>query len=101
NNIKVIFDPVNYLDINNYKNQDAIIEEAFGLFADKMCVIHAKDFCIKNEKIKVVSAMEGLLDYELIFKKMSEHNMDIPIICEETDFESAKRAFIKMENLKM
>ena len=101
NKAKVIFDPVNYLDVNNYKNQDAIIGEAFDLFADRMCAIHAKDFHIENDRFKVVTAMEGLLNYELIFKKMREHNVDIPIISEETDLESAKRAFIKMENLKM
>ncbi|MBR4723162.1 MAG: sugar phosphate isomerase/epimerase, partial [Clostridia bacterium] len=47
-NVKVIFDPVNLLNINNYQNQDDIITETFDLLADKICVLHAKDFKVEN-----------------------------------------------------
>ena len=40
-----IFDPVNYLNIDNYKEQDKMINDIFTLLADKICVLHAKDFC--------------------------------------------------------
>lgn len=80
-NVKVIFDPVNYLNINNYINQDTIIEDMFTLLADRICVLHAKDFIAENGEFKSAAPAEGMLNYKLILEKMSEYSLDIPIIC--------------------
>lgn len=98
-NVKVIFDPVNYLNINNYQNQDEMINDIFSLLSNKICVLHAKDFVVENGEFKMVKPTEGMLNYELIFKKMKEYNLDIPIICEEINEEEAKVAFEKLEKL--
>lgn len=97
NNVKVIFDPVNYLNINNYQNQDEMINDIFSLLSDKICVLHAKDFVVENGEFKSVKPTEGMLNYELIFKRMKENNLDIPIICEEINEDEASVAF---DNLK-
>ena len=97
NNIKAIFDPVNILSIDNYKNQDEIISETFDLLGDRICTVHAKDFCVEDGTFKMVKPTEGLLNYKLIFEKLKENNLDIPIICEEISDTDAKTAF---ENLK-
>ena len=39
-NIVVIFDLLNLLTIDNYKNQEEIIDKAFVLLGDKIAVIH-------------------------------------------------------------
>ena len=96
-NVKVIFDPVNYLNTANYKNQDEMINEIFDLLSDKICVLHAKDFIVKNGEMQSVKPTEGMLNYKLIFEKMSEYKLDIPIICEEIDENDAVIAFEKME----
>lgn len=98
-NVKVIFDPVNYLNINNYQNQDEMIKDIFTLLSDKICVLHAKDFIVENGEFKTVKPGDGMLNYELIFKKMNEHNLDIPIICEEINEEEANSAFQNLEKL--
>lgn len=40
---------------------------------------------------------QGIFNYELLFKKMKEYNLDIPIICEEISDSDAVEAF---ENIK-
>lgn len=98
-NVKVIFDPVNYLNIDNYKEQDKMINDMFSLLSDKICVLHAKDFIVENGEFKMVKPTEGMLNYELIFKKMREHNLDIPIICEEINEDEASVAFSNLEKI--
>ena len=99
-NVKVIFDPVNYLNIDNYKEQDQMINDAFSLLADKICVLHAKDFIVDNGEFRMVKPAEGMLNYQLIFQKMKEHNLDVPIICEEISEVDAGLAFDKLEEIK-
>lgn len=99
-NVRVIFDPVNYLNIDNYKNQNEIINEAFMLFADKICVIHAKDFLVENNEFKCAKPAEGIFNYELLFENMKKHGSDIPVICEEINENEALEAFEKMEKIQ-
>jgi len=98
-NVKVIFDPVNYLNIRNYLNQDVVIMDVFNLLSDKICVLHAKDFIVENGEFKSVKPAEGILNYELIFKQIEERNLDIPIICEEINEKDAVFAFKKLESV--
>ena len=98
-NVKVIFDPVNYLNIDNYKKQDKMICDMFDLLADKICVLHAKDFEVENGELRMAKPTEGMLNYPLIFKKLKEYNLDIPVICEEINEEEASAAFDKLETL--
>lgn len=84
NNLQVIFDPVNYLTIENYKNQEAVIEEAFELFGDRIIILHAKDFIIENNCLKTTTVGEGLLNYELVFKWIKANKPYINILLEET-----------------
>ncbi len=98
-NVKVIFDPVNYLNIHNYQKQDEIINDTFDLLNNKICVIHAKDFVVENGVLKAAKPTQGLLNYKLIFEKMKEYNLDIPIICEEITDSEAVCAFRKLEEI--
>lgn len=98
-NVKVIFDPVNYLNIDNYKEQDKMINDIFTLLSDKICVLHAKDFVVENGEFKSAKPTEGMLNYELIFDKIKEYNLDLPIICEEINEDEAVVAFEKLENI--
>ena len=99
-NVKVIFDPVNYLNINNFVEQDKMIEDIFSLLSDKICVLHAKDFVVENGELKSAKPTEGLLNYMLILDKMKEYCLDIPIICEEINEEDAVVAFEKIESIR-
>ena len=99
-NVRVIFDPCNYLNIDNYMDQDKMINDMFELLGDKICVLHAKDFVVGDGELKFAKPTEGLLNYKLIFEKMSEYNLDIPVICEEINENDATIAFDKLEELR-
>ena len=98
-NIKAIFDPVNYININNYREQDKIIEDMFTLLGNKITVIHAKDFNVEDGRIVPAVLGDGMLNYDLIFSKMKELNINIPIIFEEINEEKAVKAFSRFEKL--
>ena len=98
-NIKVIFDPCNLINLENYKEQDRIINDMFDLVGDKIVAIHAKDFSVENGEMKRANPGEGMLNYKLILEKMREHNLDIPIICEGYNEDEAREAFITLSKV--
>ncbi len=96
-NVKVIFDPCNYITINNYTKQDEMINTMFDLLGEKIAIIHIKDFTVENGEIKSRVPGEGLLNYKLIFDRMREYGLNIPLICEEFNENDAVRAFKNLE----
>ena len=60
----------------------------------------SKDFTIKNGEFKSAKPTEGLLNYKLIFEKLEEYNLEIPIICEEINEEDSALIFKKLENIR-
>ncbi len=84
NNLQVIFDPANLIDINNYKNQDQIIMEALDLLEDRIVIVHAKDFIISNNSIKMVPVGKGLLNYKLLLKEIKQRKPFINVLLENT-----------------
>lgn len=98
-NIKIIFDPVNLIDINNYKTQDEIIKECINLFGDKIEVVHAKDFIVEDNAIRIVPPGKGILNYELLIRELKIKKPHITILIEdinETYMNESKRF---LENL--
>jgi L-ribulose-5-phosphate 3-epimerase len=84
NNIQIVFDPVNYLTIDNYTNQVEVIQEAFELFGDRMAIFHAKDFKIEGNKVVTTNVGQGLLNYDFIFPILKASKPFIDIVMEET-----------------
>lgn len=86
NNMQVIFDPVNYVYPQDYSThtQHEIIDDSFDLFGDRITVVHAKDFVVKDKKITVVPLGQGKMDYDYFCKKVIEKKPLIPILLEET-----------------
>lgn len=84
NNLQVIFDPVNYLTRENYKNQEKVFQEAIDLFGDRIVILHAKDFIIINDQIETTPVGKGLLNYESIFRLLKEKKPYMNILMEST-----------------
>lgn len=84
NNLQIIFDPVNYLTLENYQEQKKIMDEAFELFGDRIIIIHAKDFVVNQNKIEFVPVGKGKLDYLHLFNKIKFSKPCIPILMEDT-----------------
>ena len=88
--LKVIFDPVNFLTINNYINQKEIIKKSFELFGHKIVRIHLKDFIIENDEIKVVPIGKGNFELEFFINELKKYTIDIDILLENSTVEIAK-----------
>lgn len=84
NNLQVIYDPANFISLNNYHQQQAVIQAAFDLFGDKMVIMHAKDFTIEDHQVKIVPVGHGILDYDFIFKLLKKKKPFINILMEST-----------------
>ncbi|WP_112182649.1 MULTISPECIES: sugar phosphate isomerase/epimerase [Paraliobacillus] len=84
NNLQVIFDPANYITIDNYKQQEKLFQTAVDLFGDRIVIIHAKDFIVESNQIKMVPVGEGLLDYHQIFSWVKKTKPAIHVLLENT-----------------
>ena len=98
-NLQIIFDPVNLLDISNYKNRDEIIEEAMELLGDDIAMIHIKDFVVEDGKLVSVAAGTGEMDYTKIMKFIRERKPYVHVTLENTVPENAVAAREYIQNL--
>lgn len=96
-NVKVIFDPVNFVTIDNYKAADDMIEYMFDKLHDVMKVIHVKDFTVENGEIALTVPGRGMLNFRLIFEKLKQYGMDIPLISEQIPDTDAVAGFAGIE----
>ena len=91
-NLQIILDPVNLLDISNYENQVAIVEEAIELLGKDVAVVHIKDYVVKDGKLDSVAAGTGGMNYEAIMKFIKEKKPYIHTTLENTVPENAVQA---------
>lgn len=67
-NLKIIFDPVNLLDISNIDRREEIFEEAMDLLGEDIAVLHLKDFVVEEGGLKSVACGTGEMNYENILR---------------------------------
>lgn len=91
-NLQIIFDPVNIISMDNYKNQDEILEEAFELLGEEIIAIHSKDFVVEDNKIVSKITGEGILNYDLLMSLVKTHKPLIHILLEGTKPENVEFA---------
>lgn len=84
NNLQVIYDPANFIDHINYDQQEEVMAEAIALFGNRIVVLHAKDFIIENDKVKMVPVGTGQLNYDFLFKHLKKQKPFINILIENT-----------------
>lgn len=83
-NLQIILDPVNLLDISNYTQQVAIVEEAIEVLGEHIAMVHIKDFRVENEKLISVGAGLGEMDYTAVLKFIKERKPYIHVTLENT-----------------
>ena len=91
-NLQIIFDPVNLLDSCNYRDRDAIIEEAIDLLGEDIAMIHIKDFVVRDGELVSVAAGTGEMDYGKIIRFIKERKPYIHVTLENTVPENAVEA---------
>ena len=83
NNLQVVFDPVNLLSIENWREQDRVIGESFDLFGDRIAIIHAKDFAVEGNVLKQVRCGQGQLNHKLVMGYLRQRKPYISVLLEE------------------
>lgn len=98
-NLQIIFDPVNLLSVDNCKDQDQIIKDAFDILGDDIAVIHCKDYKIEDGEIISIPAGTGSFNYPLLMKYIKERKPYVHISLENTKPENALQTRDFMEEL--
>ncbi|MCD7812509.1 MAG: sugar phosphate isomerase/epimerase [Lachnospiraceae bacterium] len=98
-NLQIIFDPVNLLDMDNYRNSDEIFAEAIDLFGEDVAVMHLKDYRIENGQLISTAAGTGEMDYSRIIRFMKERKPYIHATLEDTVPENAVQARMHIQKL--
>lgn len=83
-NLQIILDPVNMLDISNYQDQKAIVQEAVEVLGPDVAMVHLKDFVVEDGKLNSVGAGFGQMDYTDILRFMKERKPFIHATLEDT-----------------
>ena len=83
-NLQIIFDPVNLLDISNYKDREAIFAQAIDLLGPDIAMVHLKDFVVKDGKLNSLGCGLGEMDYTQVLKFMKERKPYIHATLEDT-----------------
>lgn len=83
-NLQIILDPVNLLDLCNYQDQVAIVDEAIELLGADVAMVHLKDFKVEDGKMVSVGCGLGQMDYTSIMKFMKERKPFIHATLENT-----------------
>lgn len=96
-NLQIIFDPVNLLGNDNYRNQAEVIGEAIELLGKDIAVVHMKDFVVEDNSLKSVAAGMGALDYTPILRFIKAKKPYIHCTLEDTrpDNAAAARKYIE------
>lgn len=74
------------MSIDNYRNQDDMIKEAFDLIGEEIDVLHIKDFVVKDGNIvsRQIAVGEGLLNLPLLMKLAKEKKPMIHMLIEDS-----------------
>ena len=83
-NLQIILDPVNLLDISNYKDQVAIVDEAIELLGPDVAMVHLKDFVVEDDQLVSVGAGLGQMDYTSVIRFMKTRKPFIHATLENT-----------------
>lgn len=96
-NLRIIFDPVNLLYTGNMEDRDYIFADTIDKLADRIAVVHLKDFVPEGNELKSIAAGTGLMSYDRVLKFMKERKPFIQATLESTSNENAvaSRAFIQ------
>ncbi len=83
-NLQIIFDPVNLLDLENYRDREAVFEEAMDLLGEDIAMVHLKDFIVRDGKMVSVGCGLGEMDPTAVLRFIKERKPYIHATLEDT-----------------
>ncbi len=91
-NLQIILDPVNLLDISNYQDQEAIVEEAIEVLGPDVAMVHLKDYMPMEGKLEAMACGLGRMQYGTVLKFIKERKPCIHVTLENTTPENNRQA---------
>lgn len=91
-NLQIILDPVNLLDISNYQDQEAIVEEAIEVLGPDVAMVHLKDYMPTEGKLEAMACGLGRMQYGRVLKFIKERKPCIHVTLENTTPENNQQA---------
>lgn len=94
----IIFDPVNLLTPENFRNQDDLWKRSFDCFGERIAAVHMKGGALRDGKIAAVPFPDSQVDYDVLFRSLRALTYDFPLLRDELEDVSRARedlAFLK------
>ena len=88
-NLRIIFDPVNLLGMENVDDRQRVIAEAMDKLCDHIAMVHIKDFRRENGKLVSIAAGTGEMDYTDIVRFIKARKPYVQATLENTVNENA------------
>ena len=92
NNLRIIFDPVNLLCLENADDRENVFADAMDKLGDRIAMVHIKDFVRKDGKLESVAAGTGEMDYTNVLRWLKAHKPYIQVSLENTCNDNAVAA---------
>lgn len=83
-NLQIILDPVNLLDISNYQEQEAIVEEAIDMLGPDVAMVHLKDYMPVDGKLEAMGCGLGRMQYDAVLRFIKQRKPYIHVTLENT-----------------
>ena len=98
-NLRIIFDPVNLLCVENMADRETIFNDTIEKLCDRIAVVHIKDFVPQGNDLKSVAAGTGEMDYTTIVRFIKERKPYIHATLENTSNDNAVEARCLIQRL--
>ncbi len=98
-NLRIIFDPVNLLCVENMDQREEIFAKTIELLGDDIAVVHLKDFVPEGNDLTSIAAGTGMMDYRQILKFVKERKPFIQATLENTNNDNAVASRLYLENV--
>ncbi len=97
--LRIIFDPVNLLCMENADDRERVFGDAMEKLCDYIAMVHLKDFVRTDGRLVSVAAGTGEMDYTGILRFLKARKPFIQASLENTTNENAVRSREFLENL--
>jgi sugar phosphate isomerase/epimerase len=98
--IRFIFDPVNFLNARNWRQQRDIIDRALELYGEDLMLIHCKDFRPTPFGLIPVPPGTGRFDYPWLMKRLKDSGRaGVPMILEGVTGKHIRRSASYLRSL--
>ena len=88
-NLRIIFDPVNLLGMENVDDRARVIADAMDKLCDHIAMVHIKDFRREDGKLVSVAAGTGEMDYTDILRFLKARKPFVQATLENTSNDNA------------